>query len=293
MLLSITLDDKDGTPVSLHSDSGNCAIVNANGLVGVGGLRESRRDRPQGHGGIDETRWESGRIVSLVLEVSGQGATLEDAQEAAYANARAVIAPMLDTLDYGPALLKWTEASTGNQLQRYVRLAGDIDPPIADHAARLMFPVQFFAEDPAAYTQAETTTGAALSGGAGGMVFPDPFPIVFSPDVAGALAINNVGNRKSPPTFRIYGACTNPRIILVETREMITLSGSVALGDYVELNTDTRTLMLNGVTNVGSMLDSANTQWFTLPRGVSTVRLLADSYDTNTSLTVLYRSAYA
>lgn len=287
MLLSLTLDDKDGNPVTLSDAAGNVGLVEVQGLIGIGPPRDSRRVRPQSHGAIDETRFEDGRLIALVLEAAGP------TYEAAIVNFRAVTAALLDTWESGPALLKWTEGTTGAQLQRLVRLASDVSPPIQDNAARFLFSVQLFAEDPCAYAQAATTTSGLLSGGGGGLVAPIVFPVVFSQSFAGTLSINNMGNRKAPLVLRVYGQCVNPSVLIVETGETITLSGTINLGDYVEIDTQTRTLLLNGVTSVGSLLDSASTRWFSAPRGISTLRLLANSYDTNASLTATYRSAYA
>lgn len=202
-------------------------------------------------------------------------------------------AACMDTLEHGPALLKWTEGTTGNQLQRLVRLADAIDPPFQDVAARLLYSVQLFAEDPRAYSQTATVSSGLVSGGGGGLVFPIIWPVVFSASLAGALAILNAGSRKTPPLIRIYGQCVNPAIVLQETGERITLSGTINLGDYVEIDTQARTLMTNGVTNASAYLDSASTQWFELPRGVSTLRLTPSSFDTNSTLYVTYRSAFA
>src|SRR5262249_2707263 len=135
---------------TLHSDTSSCVLSSASGLFGVTGLRDSRRVRPQASGAVDETRWEDGRIISLSLEAWGRGVDRDAAHQDALANFREAVRPMLHTLRHGPALLKWTEAATGNELQRYVRLADTIDPPVTDLASRLRFLAQFFAEDPAA-----------------------------------------------------------------------------------------------------------------------------------------------
>jgi hypothetical protein len=41
-----------------------------------------------------------------------------------------------------------------------------------------------------------------------------------------------------------------------------------------------------------NFLDAANTTWFELPKGTSTVQLLAGSFDTSARVSVLYRAAY-
>lgn len=243
--------------------------------------------RPQAPGALDETRWEDGKVIALEGEVSGE--TLEDA----FDELRVITDACLETLDVGPALLKWTEGNTGNALQRRVRLASDLDPPIEEGAALLRYAVQFFAEDPRAYSQTESSGSSSISGGGGGMVLPDPFTITFDPSLGGIFAVNNAGNRPTPATFKVYGQCVDPIILLVDTGDRITLSGTINLGDYVEINTAERTVKLNGVTSRLDLLDSANTQWFELPKGTATLRMLASSNDANALLHAAYRSAYA
>jgi hypothetical protein len=289
---SITLDDKDGNPVTLAGGTGSCELVEAHGLIGVASIRDSRRVLPQQHGGIDESKFEDGRLTALVLEVAGSGADLDAAQVNAFANFRTVTKPAFQTLKYGASLLKWTEGATGNRLQRRVKLADTIDPPINDIAARLLFQLQLYAEDPRAYDQVASTASSTISGGGGGLSTPIVLPITLSPSAGGTLAVNNAGTRETPPVFRIYGQCTDPVILLVNTGERITLTGTINLGDYVEIDTQARTLTLNGVTSVGGMLSPSNTRWFQIPEGSSTLRLLAASYDTSASLYVAYRSAY-
>jgi hypothetical protein len=108
VLSSVTLDDGTGTPVALHTDTptSQAVLVTAQGLVGIGPLRSSKRVRPSAHGGIDETRFEEGRGPALVGEVMSQ-VNIEDC----LAVFRDLTRPMLETLDNGPALLKWTEGA--------------------------------------------------------------------------------------------------------------------------------------------------------------------------------------
>src|ERR1035437_279235 len=125
MLTVVTLDDNTGTPVTLHQDAptGKRWLTSALGLRGVAGLRVNHRVRSQAHGGINETRFEDGRAITLVGEIMSQ-VGIEDA----FNEFGLITAAMVQTLDSGPALLKWTEGATGNQLQRLVKLDGDLDP---------------------------------------------------------------------------------------------------------------------------------------------------------------------
>ena len=290
MLSALTIDDRNGIPVSLLSDT--CGILNASGLIGVASLRTSYRVRPQADGGIDETKWEDGRLTSFAFEVSGTGSDWDARHASAYANFRAVTKPMQETMKFGPALMKWTESVTGLQLQRYVKLASQLDGPINDNAARLVLSAQFYSEDPRAYSQSEDTASTTITGGGGGFAAPVVLPILLNAAAGGTLAVDNQGTRSSPATFRIYGQCTDARILLVDTGEQIALTGTINLGDYVEIDVQRRTAYLNGLTSAFNMVNPVSTRWFELPEGTSTLRLLAASYDTSAALYVAFRAAY-
>lgn len=291
MIQSITLDDADGNAVTLHSETGTRQIRHAGGFTGIGSPRESRRVRPSSHGAVDETRYEDGRLMVVEGAVWSQ-----TSQTAAWTEWDAITTPMVQTLDVGPALIKWTRTG-GLALQRLVKVAGEVDPPIEDGAAMLQYQAQFFAEDPRAFSQTLTTsTGAVLSTGAGGMTMPFTFPFTFSTSGGGAASVTNAGNRPTPGVFRIYGSCTNPRIALSGTSGVITLVGTVAAGDYLEVGTDAhgaRYVRLNGVTSRMNFLSGSATTWFDLPAGSSTVQMFASDFDASARCDVVLRSAYA
>jgi len=287
LLSSITLNDADGNAVTLHDEaSGKRGIERALGFAGIGAIRDSRRVRPQGHGGLDESKFEDGRLMVI------EGAVWSPlGQDDAWAEWDAIIAPMMETLDEGPALIKWTR-SDGVALQRLVRLASEVDPPIEEGAAMLRYQAQFYAEDPRAYSQTLTTaTGSTITGGSGA-VMPEPFPIVFGAVVSGEAVVNNTGTRPTPSVLRVYGYAASASILLIDTTGKIALTGAVAPGEYLEIDTQERTLNLNGTSPAQNLLDSANTTWFELPKGTSTIRLTAGSNDATARVDCLYRPAY-
>lgn len=291
MLSSVTLDDNTGAAVTLHTDTvnGKRSLTGATGLRGIQNIRENKRVRPQAHGGINLSKYEDGRTVTLTGEIMST-VSIEDA----LAEWATVAAPMMQTLDSGPALLKWTEGATGNQLQRLVAIDGDLDPPFSDGQAVVSYQAQFFAEDPRAYSQTlQTVSSSPLSTSGGGMVFPKTYPYTFSSSGGGIVAFTNGGNRSTPATYRIAGMCVNPRIVLVGTGLALAFNGTIADGDYLEIDTAKRTIKLNSTANRYNFLDSPNSTWFELPPGTSNLQLVAGTFDGSAFLTVIGRSAWA
>ena len=291
MLSVVTLDDSTGSPVVLHSDDPGSKrnLTSALGLRGIATLRTSERVRPQAHGGINETRYEDGRTITLVGEIISQ-VSLEDV----FAEWAQVGAAMMQTLDNGPALIKWTEGETGNELQRLVSLYGDFEPTFQEGASVLDYQAILFAEDPRAYSQALTTeTSSPLSALGGGLVLDAPFPWMFSSSGGGTVSFTNDGNRDTPPVFEIIGQCVNPQIVVLETGARLSINGTVDPGNTLVLDAAARTVTLGDGTNRLNFYDSADSSWFNLPPGTSNLQLVAASFDGNALLRVSGRSAYA
>lgn len=289
MLQTLTLDDATGAAVTLH-ETAKRYITRASGLVGISPTRDLVRPRPQAHGSINDTRYTDGSTIVLEGECFST-AGIEDA----FAEFRAVVKPMLQTLDTAPALLKWREGTTGNQLQKLVKLASDVDPILSESAPVIAWQAQFHAQDPRAYDQTLVTqTGIALSALGGGLTFNASFNWLFVSSGGGTVSFTNNGNRPTSPVFRIYGNVVDPQIVLLTTpQKRIVLKGTVNTGDYLELDAAARTIKLNGTISRLNFLDAANTQWFDLPAGTSNLQLVAASFDGSARLDILARSAYA
>lgn len=182
-----------------------------------------------------------------------------------------------------------------HSLQRLVKLDSDVTPHISGGNDReFVFQAQFFAEDPRAYTvHQDLISSTALSTASGGLVFPMKFPFKFTPSGGGTATVTNKGNRPTPPIFRIYGMCVNPAIVNVSTGDRITIAGTIANGDYLEIDVANRTAKLNGGTLQNNLVDSVNTTWYELPRGTTNLQLTSGTFDDTARLDTLFRSAYA
>jgi hypothetical protein len=103
--------------------------------------------------------------------------------------------------------------------------------------------------------------------------------------------VENLGNRPTPPVFRVYGMAVNPQILLLGTDYRIALTGpsrrGLSRGRRAE-PVDHRQRDHPGL----NFLDAANTTWFELPKGTSTVQMLAGDVRHVSARQVLYRSAY-
>lgn len=291
MLSAVTLDDNTGAAVTLHQDAPNGKrwLTSATGLRGIQSLRDSKRVAPQRHGAINETRYEDGRNITLVGEIMST-ISIEDA----FNEFALVATPMMQTLDSGAALLKWTEGATGNALQRLVKLDGDLEPPFQEAQAILSYQAQFFSEDPRAYSQTlQTITSSLLSLSGGGHTFPCTYPRTYASSGGGTVSFTNAGNRSTPPKFQIFGSCVNPQIVLVGTGLKLSFIGTINAGDFLEIDAAKRSVRLNGTTNRFNLYDGANSTWFDLPSATSNLQLVAGTFDSNALLKVIGRSAYA
>jgi hypothetical protein len=109
-----------------------------------------------------------------------------------------------------------------------------------------------------------------------------------------SFTATNGGTFTTPFTVRFDGPVTNPSIENVTTGEKLKLSADgglvLGVGEFVELDTDARTVLLGGTASRYSKLSSDST-WFDLPPGNTTLRFLGTTAGSPT-MTVKFRSAW-
>lgn len=287
MLRYMDIDNGRGTVTRLH-DTPTRALARVDGLVGVTRPRHDQRKRPSAHGSIRRGRFMGERSIELEGEVWGSSPAH------ALAEMDVVQSALMDALEGEGCLLKWQRGADGPELQAGVRLADRVRSTLAGSTAMLRYEAALVAPDPRFYSQAVyTARSAAYGDDGGGNTFPATYPQTFQPGSSGQAVVTNGGTSPTPPVFALHGELTNPRIRLLPDGPEVCLTGTIGRGSVLTLDVAKRTVLLNGTANRLSMIDYRNTEWFDLPVGASTVRLLADSGDTDAYMTVTYRDAYS
>lgn len=290
MFTSVTIEDAAGSDFVLFDAShrlGECR-----GLHGLPALRRIVRTLPGGHGEINETQhYGSRQPMWNGMFVGADESALWTLYDALL---RALWGAVSDE-----RRLKWTR-SDGKMLQSWVKLGDAFDPVLkaSDAGHVLAYQLTFDRQDPRNYAQTPSTgTGASISDVGGGFGFPFGMPFGFTPSGSGSVTAVNVGTIETPGTFTILGAVSNPQIQQQSTGKLIVLSGDLAAGSTLTVNTAPleKTILLDGTADRGNLIDFAATDWTTglIPPGGDTYKLLATAWDASARLDYSASAAYA
>lgn len=133
------------------------------------------------------------------------------------------------------------------------------------------------------------TDGTVTLAAGGGWTGPLTGPLV-SLGANISLELTNVGTAPAPIVARIYGALTTPRLRLIETGQVIEVTGPVAAGEHLLIDTSATRRRVQIVAADGTVTDATRrlnldlADFFQLPPGVSTVRLEADDNPSGSAL---------
>jgi hypothetical protein len=140
--------------------------------------------------------------------------------------------------------------------------------------------LRYYCPDPRIYGLVLNSEQAAPSVASGGLVAPLVAPFVFSSSgTPGTIDATNDGRAEAFPTLRLDatgGTLTNPSIEHVESGKILTFTGVVPSGEYLLINTSTKTVLLNGTASRYVWLDDSE-QWFSLAPGTNTLRFTGTS----------------
>jgi hypothetical protein len=152
--------------------------------------------------------------------------------------------------------------------------------------------VQLSAADPRLYGLTQNSVSAGVAAGAAvGVTFNATAPFSFGGAIApGSATVTNAGNFAEPFVMRIYGPCVDPVVTRASDSLALSFTTTIADGNYLEVDTASRTVKLNGVTNQYSVLDGGST-WFDLVPGDNDLRLTRTGADVAT-LFVYFYNAY-
>lgn len=260
------------------------------GMNVQGGLRTAMTDRPQQDGSYNEVAYESGLMVEMQAYLFGSDAssrqTLTDA-----------LVTVVNSLKLGGGTLGWTpqDASAARQLS-----AVSLAAPLAfEHLGGTVRGFQLLLKSEKPYSESATATevdSIALTASGGGFVVPLTIPITFTSSGGGTLTYTNSGSVTVRPVLRVYGPITNPVVTNTTLGYGLSFSGSIAAGDFWEIDLFERTVTLNGVATATAPLRAlvpASSTWFGCGVGASTLQLTGSSFDSNTKLRAYVRSAWS
>jgi hypothetical protein len=166
------------------------------------------------------------------------------------------------------------------------------------------FSVQWVGK-PIAYGASVNEVDLVLSSGSSaGFGFPFSFPFAFDiggsgPTEPGLIA--NVGTYPSWPILRIYGPCSDPSVVWIDpltglsNGTQVIFSGlTIDSGDYAEVDTQKRTVLINGDpgANRYNFVDFARTSWGQLAVGLNLLRFSAAEGSGDCITKVLWRESY-
>ena len=152
--------------------------------------------------------------------------------------------------------------------------------------------VEMHCRDPRVYDANLTTLSTGLANPGAGFAFAISFPITFGAGpVGGSFNFTNAGNFGCRPVFTIAGPVVNPNIQNVTSGQGLYFSIVLATGDSLVVDTDARSVVLNGAAGRRNALN-AGSQWFELAPGLSTVAFQAFAYTSTPTLQMTTRSAW-
>ena len=151
--------------------------------------------------------------------------------------------------------------------------------------------IEMVATDPLVYANTESEGSTTLPSAGGGMTFPETPPITFGTvSTGGTITAVNGGSFDTDVVFRVDGPATDPRIESLTAGKTIAVNITLATGEYLLIDTKSRTVLLGGTTSRYSFLDSSS-RWFSLAPGTNEITFRA-STSTVATLSARWRSAW-
>jgi hypothetical protein len=127
----------------------------------------------------------------------------------------------------------------------------------------------------------------------GGLCTPVCAPFCIQAEViAGRVSIVSCGTAPTGLVLTVWGPVVEPRITLLVPGmdpQVLRFHGTVAAGQFLEIDTRSRTATLNGVVSRRGLVSG---DWFLLPPGPSELAFDATVYDPDARLVVAWRDAW-
>lgn len=118
----------------------------------------------------------------------------------------------------------------------------------------------------------------------GGLQYPLDYGVPAG-QTPGSISVGNTGTATYWPRLRIDGPVTNPVVTCNETGDQIRYTGSVLAGQWLDVDTTNRRVLLNGQVSVRRNVTSSG-NWLAVPQGGASISWAADTVDPAAQLSV-------
>ena len=147
----------------------------------------------------------------------------------------------------------------------------------------------FFCPDGRIYDDTLQSQNIYSSSPVSGRTYNRTYNLTYGTGYANGI-ISNAGNTTTFPLITITGPCVNPQVSNITSGQFLKINYTLAISDTLVLDTNYRTVTLNGV-NRRALLDNSSS-WFALSPGTSYYTFVASGTGTGTSCVVSWQNAY-
>lgn len=263
-----------GTPYLIHDYQG----------LGVTDMRTSDTARPQDDGDYYGLDLRSSRTLSIPITVTGTDSS----------NAMANVQTLLRA---------WWLRSTETTRPLNFKLPGQSEMQISGRPRRapldmtglktriVPITLEYYSADARIYAALAKSASCQAPTASGGRAYPRIYPQTFGgTGSTNSVTVTNAGTFTAKPVITIQGPATNPSIQNVTQGKTLTFAITLGSTDFLVLDTDARSVLLNGTASRRSAL-AAGSQWWDLDPGDSQVTYAA-SGATGGFATVAFSDAY-
>ena len=278
-------------PTPFSSTSG--VFLHYDGIQTSSGFDTEVTGRPQANGSFMDAGWKRGLTIAInAYLMYGTASARQTGQDNVIKALNDMTGQTADSTGTY-ATLSWTsqDGLTAKTIYRLQLL----EPYSIQYEAGTLksFQCLLGTEYPYAQGASANNDTTALTATGGGFTVPLTIPtLTFTASGGGQVTVTNSGTTTAYPKMRVYGPITSPIVYNSTLGKYISFTGTIASGDYWEIDLFEKTVKLNGSTSMASSLDIANTQWFGLGVGNTTLQLSGSSYDSNTKLRVIMYSTW-
>lgn len=259
-------------------------ILSVDGLEGVPAIRNQDDNRGYADGMFTGQDFYSGRTISMILQITGSGAT------SARANLNTLQSALLPQTT-GTTPLYFLISSSGQEQFINARVRAfrtTIDPNYT--YGLITAQVDFFCPYPFYFDNVLNTASLVVSNPLG-RTYNRIFNVLYGGgSSATTTSITNNGWATAYPTITLNGPITNPTLGNSTQGNYLSFSGTYTNTDSLVVNLENKTITLNGV-SARNLLTSGT--WFSAPPGTSQFYMTGTSTTAGlTTATVTWYDAY-